>query len=310
MRPILFDIGPVSVSSFGFFLGLGFLVASIMIVRAARHEHWNRERILDVFLATVFVGFLGARLVYIFLHPYEFEGSLARMVQFYRYPGFSFPGVLFGGLLGFFIAGRRSRLPLLLMADAFALAYLAAELFGGVGCFLSGCMVGSITYMPWGIVIPGMIGRRHPIPVYLFLVTLVLLFLLTHIRGRFAWYGTKQSVLKPGLFLFVVLSFLSLRTAVVDFVRDDSVYWFGARLYQLVGLTGFFLAAGIGYQRQERNIGDDLKGLLGTLAHPSEIVSLLFVQPWRSVIVFFRGLELQKKRKNKGWQLFKRFKKS
>lgn len=310
MRPTLFDIGPVSISSFGFFLGLGFLVASIMIVQAARHEHWNRERILDVFLATVFAGFLGARLVYIFLHPFEFEGSFTRMVQFYRYPGFSFPGVLFGGLLGFFIAGRRSRLPLLLMADAFALAYLAAELLGEIGCFLSGCMVGSITYMPWGIVIPGMIGRRHPIPVYLFLLTLVLLFLLTHVRGRFAWYGTKQSVLKPGLFLFVVLVFLSLRTVIVDFVRDDSVYWLGARLYQLVGLAGFLFAVGIGYKQQERKIGDDLKGLFGILSHPRVVVSLFFVQPWRSVVVFFRGLELQKKRKKREWRLFKRFKKS
>lgn len=293
MHPILASFGPITIYTFGFFAALGFTLSTYTVWKIARAREWNEEAIFDTILTVTVAGIIAARVIYIFLHPFEFEGDISRMVLFLRYPGLSFLGGLAGASIVALFWVRRYRLPWKAVLDALAFGALIAHVFGSLGCFFNACMYGTVTYLPWGVVVPGLLGKRHPVSLYFVLFDLaILLFLWRIALGR----------VKPGVttaWFFVLMGVVS---ALIEEWRGDSVYWFGFRAHQLIAALISIPATVVLYRVAGRSLLEDGKKartVFGTLlsgeAYQSLSVRGVFAslsRPWREIVVSLRQWKL------------------
>jgi phosphatidylglycerol:prolipoprotein diacylglycerol transferase len=187
MYPILINLGPLPIHTYGFLIAIGFLVALAVIRRLATDAKMNVDRILDLTFWSLLVGFLGARVLFI----------ITRWQEFFQDPLAIFK-VWQGGLV--FLGGpiatipfivwyvRKFKLPVWKTLDVLTPGLVIAHMFGRFGCLTAGCCYGKPTGTDFGIrLYSDLVDRSlqgiplHPTQIYeatsLFLLFLALLFL-------------------------------------------------------------------------------------------------------------------------------------
>ncbi|MCL5784132.1 MAG: prolipoprotein diacylglyceryl transferase, partial [Patescibacteria group bacterium] len=92
MFPVLFSIGSLSVSSFGIFLALGFLLGLFLIWRLTRAWDLDEEKVLDLILIIFVGGMIFARVFFALENLPYFTSSPLNLIKFSKVPGFSFWG--------------------------------------------------------------------------------------------------------------------------------------------------------------------------------------------------------------------------
>ena len=216
MHPVLLNIGPVTIYTYGFFVFLGIISGFMFSLREARRYKIDANKISDLIFWSIFIGFVFSRVFYI----------LINWEDFLRYPlGFIISGsgfVFYGGLLGgigtclFLI--KKEGLELFKTLDLLSPSLVLAHSLGRIGCFFYGCCYGIPTNSFMGVVFPqdspaGILGRPL-LPVQLissfFLVVIFMILLL--IRDRRAFKG---EVFISYIILYSIFRF------VIEFYRGD-----------------------------------------------------------------------------------------
>ncbi|HHY40957.1 MAG TPA: prolipoprotein diacylglyceryl transferase, partial [Syntrophaceticus sp.] len=72
MRPVLFEIGNLSIYSYGFFVALGIAVATLWMIYQSKKWGKSPDIVLDCVLIAVISGVIGARLFYVFLYEADY----------------------------------------------------------------------------------------------------------------------------------------------------------------------------------------------------------------------------------------------
>jgi phosphatidylglycerol:prolipoprotein diacylglycerol transferase len=215
MRPVLFELGPVSVHSYGVMWALAAMGAWWVL----RHELARRVTRPDaagsLTLAGLLGGMVGARLYYMAEHAGEVSlaGSLSGA-------GFTWYGGVLGGATATLLVARRIGLGVPALLGAAAPALALAYAVGRVGCQLAGDgTYGVASDLPWAMSYPdGEVPtdeRVHPTPVYETLAGLLIFAGLWRLRTRLA-----------GVQLFAVYLVLSgAARFLVEYVRrnDDAL---------------------------------------------------------------------------------------
>ena len=134
MHPILFQIGEVSIYSYGVMISLALLVAALALFREAPREGINPDHVLEAIIVAAIAGLAGARLLYVALNFSSFSGRLLE-IFFARFEGLSFYGAFIGGVLGLLLWVRWRKVDFFKMADLFAPYLALGYAFGRVGCF-------------------------------------------------------------------------------------------------------------------------------------------------------------------------------
>jgi len=205
MKPVLFQIGPFPVSSFGIFLLVAF-VAGILLLRArATRWGWDGGEILDLSLYSIIGGVIGARIGYVLVNLRDFSADWARVLTIWRDAGLTFYGALAGGALIAWLYSRRRGWSFGWLADAatpgLALGYAIAM----IGTLLYGLNYGRAANVPWAVVLFG--EPRHPTQLYLLLAAVVIFAIVhpavdrPHAPGRVFWaflglYGIARAVVE------------------------------------------------------------------------------------------------------------------
>lgn len=213
MRPTLIEIGPVALPSYGLMLLLSFLVALLLVKRAAR-----RFGIAPVFVENlafwIMVGVIvGGRLLFVLFHIQDYRHDLIQVFKIWT-GGMMFFGSFVGALVAAVIYVRRHKVPALLLADIISPSLGLGEFFTRIGCFLNGCCFGIPSNLPWAITFPvnSMPASAypdcalHPTQLYSSLFGLILFFFLQkglprrHHRGElFAIYLIASGVFRFGI---------------------------------------------------------------------------------------------------------------
>jgi phosphatidylglycerol:prolipoprotein diacylglycerol transferase len=238
MRPVLFHIGDFAVPSFWVMAFLAF-VAGFLVVRAeVRRRGLPEELAYDLLLYAYIGGWVGARL---FLIPTAWELFRADPIAFLLSgSGWVWYGGLVGGAVAVAIAARRSRVPLLTVADIVAPALAMGLGIGRIGCQLSGDGdYGVPTDLPWGMSYPhGVVPtteRVHPAPIYEMLASFAIFAFLWHRRTR----------AQPGETVGWYLILAPAARFLIEFVRRNPAWLWGlttAQAYSLaLVLIGFVL---------------------------------------------------------------------
>lgn len=152
MYPVLFEIGGLTITSFGLMMALSFFAGGWVLAAELRRMDQDPEIAWDMVMLAAVGGILGAKLYYMILNwnetaadPWSAITSRAGLVW---YGGFLAAAALIAWRL------HRLKLPVLRFADATAPALALAYAIGRLGCFLVGDDYGRPTDAPWGIAFP------------------------------------------------------------------------------------------------------------------------------------------------------------
>src|SRR5712692_7309863 len=210
MRPILFQVGPFPISSFGLFLILAFLVGIVMVRRRAATLGINPDQMIDISLYMIIGGIVGGRLGYVVSNLGTFAQEPLRIITIWQDSGLVFYGALLGGALVAFWHARARQIPLLRFLDIFAPALALGYAVAMIGALLHGLFLGRPTTVPWAVQIS--FEQRHPTAVYLLFASLGTYIVLWAQERRTAAAGTL-------IFLWLLLHAVS--RFVVEFFVDS-----------------------------------------------------------------------------------------
>jgi phosphatidylglycerol---prolipoprotein diacylglyceryl transferase len=222
IRPVLFTIGNIEVSSYSFFVALGFFAGVGVYIYEAKRKKDTSEKTLYIAIGSIAGGILGAKLLdWIINIDFIFKNisSIDFLIS-----GRTIIGGLIGGYIGANLAkkytGIKSR-----KGNLFAPGIALGVAIGRIGCFLSGCCYGKECNLPWGVDFGDKISR-HPTQLY------ESIFML----GMFIWlqFIKNKKTLQPGqLFTNLMLAYFSFRFF-IEFIRDEKIALIGFTYFQFI----------------------------------------------------------------------------
>lgn len=228
MYPIIFEIGPLKVYSYGLMIAVAFLVCIFLARKDAPHYNLDPDKIYDLSFFILVSGIIGGRVLYVSLNlPYYLENPLEIIML--HHGGLVWFGAFSLALISGVIFLKKNDLPTLKTLD-FLSPYIAlGQAIGRIGCFLNGCCYGRPA--KWGIYFP--VHEEKLIPTQLLSSLYLLIIFLTLIALR------KKS-LKSGLIFFLYLTLYSTGRFIIEFLRADSPRsFFGLTIFQLISILLF-----------------------------------------------------------------------
>lgn len=150
MHPVLIEIGPITIYSYGFFVASAFLLALAVSTWQAKKKRLNYSLVPDLGFYLILGAIAGARILYILIRPYYFWEHPLYIIQFWK------GGLVFlGGAIGATVVGilylNYKRQPFWSWADALSPGVAAGQALGRVGCLMAGCCYGKPCSLPWAI---------------------------------------------------------------------------------------------------------------------------------------------------------------
>lgn len=160
MYPILFELGPLTIRSYGVMLALSFLSGIYLALKRSETRNLNPNQMMNLCLLIIVFSIIGARLMYVIPHWDEFKATPLDVISpFQSTGGIGLTGLtMYGGFIGALVASllylKRHRIPVLRACDAFAPSIAMGIGLTRIGCFLNGCCFGMLTDLPWGVAFP------------------------------------------------------------------------------------------------------------------------------------------------------------
>lgn len=159
MLPFVADI-----STYFLTISFGVTLSVLWFIRLAEDRHLARVVAIDISLAVLIGGFLGARLMHIFYEdPAIYKAEPILVLQVWN-GGFVFLGGVIGAFLSTAVMCRIKGEPFWFWADVATLPISLSYMIGRLGCFLNGCCYGKPAEVPWAIAMNG--ADRHPTQLY------------------------------------------------------------------------------------------------------------------------------------------------
>ncbi len=242
MYPIFVRIGPLEIRYYGLMYVIAFVLGYFVVRAVSRRTNLSlkSEDVLDIFLVTIPLGVVFARLYYV-AFQWEFYRANPWEIPAVWHGGLAIHGGLLGGLLGLVISSRWKKVPFWALADAAVPALALGQVLGRIGNFLNGDAFGTPTALPWGIVFPlnspaGMAypGQPlHPAMLYEALGNFLIFLILWRLSRRPARPGFLAAL------YFVLYGFVRFPC---EFVRGDAL-WLGpfraAQVISVLLIVGF-----------------------------------------------------------------------
>jgi len=234
MHPILFQIGSLTIYSYGVTIALAVIVCAWALSADAKRHQIKPDVIYDLMFWTVAWGIIGARIFYVFLTWDYFSQNLLEIVML-QHGGLAWQGGFIGGSTAGVLFVRHKKLPLRLTLDLVAPYIALGQSIGRIGCFLNGCCYGKP--VEWGVYFPSFEARLHPTQLYETGGLLAAFLILKYAQ-------TKSH--RAGMIFVLYLWLAAIERFVVEFYRaDHDNLWFGLSLFQYIALgifiTGLFL---------------------------------------------------------------------
>ncbi len=249
LRPILWQIGPIRVYSYGFFLALAFLVSTGLTARRAKAQGIEPDHVVDLALVSCIASLIGARLGFVLLELPYYRLHPMEIIRFGE-GGLSFHGGLILGVgVGIWFCLRRG-IDAWKMIDLVAPAVALGTGIARIGCLLNGCCYGYVTDLPMGMPVAlGDPSLRHPTQIYEGVLDIALFFYL---------YTQRNHDRFPGYLGFVYVILYSVLRTIVEIFRE-SRYLFGpikiAQAFSLLLIISASIAIHVldhGYQKKKQ----------------------------------------------------------
>lgn len=149
MIPVLVEIGPIKIYSYGLMLGIGFLLGSYILSLEFRRKGINPNLASNITILALIFGIAGAKMLYLIENWSAFVQDPLDMA--FSAGGLTWYGGFFVGLVAVVLYVRAKKIPILRFLDALGIALLLAYGVGRLGCHFAGDGdYGFPTELPWG----------------------------------------------------------------------------------------------------------------------------------------------------------------
>src|SRR5215510_3719563 len=150
MYPRLFELGPLTLYTYGVLLAAAYLVGLRLAMVRAKAQGLDANRVLDLGIYIIISALVGAKLLLLITDFRTFRADPKELLTLARSGGVFYGGLILAvGVALWYI--RRVGLPLWTTCDVFAPGIALGHVVGRFGCFFAGCCYGKPTSMPWGI---------------------------------------------------------------------------------------------------------------------------------------------------------------
>ncbi len=238
MYPFI-HIGPITLGTYGIFVAIGLIAAFVVVSADVRRRALNADPNIIVGLTGI-AGLVGARLYHLMESPRDFFANPVPLL--FSTMGFAWFGSVIAGLITLILIARHYKIGALLMLDIASPAAALGYGIGRIGCLISGDGdYGIPTSLPWGMSFPNGIvpttERVHPTPIYEFLASLVIFWILWKLGAR--WLRLESVV--DGKVFAAYLLLTGVARFLVEFIRLNPRSFFGMTNAQTASLAGMLL---------------------------------------------------------------------
>ena len=150
MYPELFNIGPITVYTYGVLLAASYLLGLRLAMSRAKARGLDASRVLDLGIYIIIAALVGAKLLLLVVDFDQFRRSPAELLTLARSGGVFYGGLILAVLVAFWYIYRH-RLPFWTTCDVFAPGIALGHAIGRFGCLFAGCCYGRETSVPWAI---------------------------------------------------------------------------------------------------------------------------------------------------------------
>lgn len=222
MHPVLLDLGPATVYTYGVLLAAAYLLGLKLAMVRARARGLDQTRVLDLGIYIIISALVGAKLLMVIVDFRSFVANPSELITLARSGG-----VFYGGLITAVIVAlwyiRRIGLPLWTTCDVFAPGIALGHVIGRMGCFFAGCCWGRPTTVPWAITFTDQYAATnvgtplnvplHPTQLYEAGAEGIILALLLATEHKGRPY--------PGRTFWLYMLLYAVTRFVIEFYRDD-----------------------------------------------------------------------------------------
>ena len=150
MYPRLFEIGPITLYTYGVLLAAAYLVGLKLAMVRAKARDLDANRVLDLGIYIIISALVGAKLLLLVTDFRMFRADPRELLTLARSGGVFYGGLILAVAVALWYI-RRVGLPLWTTCDVFAPGIALGHVVGRFGCFFAGCCYGKPTTKPWGI---------------------------------------------------------------------------------------------------------------------------------------------------------------
>jgi len=219
MYPRLFELGPISIFTYGVLLAAAYLVGLQFAVVRARTKGLDSNRVMDLGIVIILSALIGAKLLLVVV---DFENFLKSPISLIRAGGVFYGGLILSAVTAMWFI-RRYKLPLWVTCDAFAPGIVLGQAIGRIGCLMAGCCYGKAAELPWSITFTSPLAAAnvgtplgislHPTQLYESAASLLILLVLLLVERRHASF--------PGRTFWTYLLLYPFARFFIEFYRGD-----------------------------------------------------------------------------------------
>ena len=152
MHPILVQLGPITIYTYGVLVAAGVLLGLWYARRQAPRAGLDPEKVWNLGIYMVLVALLLAK-VWLVFSSWDYYRQNPR--EIFSIATFQSGGTFYGGILGAILTivlyTYFQKMPVIPVLDTFAAAIPLGHAIGRLGCFAAGCCYGKPTNVPWAI---------------------------------------------------------------------------------------------------------------------------------------------------------------
>src|SRR3954454_10455959 len=195
MYPKLFELGAITVYTYGVLLAAAYLLGLKLAMVRAKARGLDANRVLDLGIYIIISALIGAKLLLLITDFRSFTANPSELLTLARSGGVFYGGLILAVIVAL-LYSRKVGLPLWTTTDVFAPGIALGHVVGRFGCLFAGCCFGKPTSVPWAITFTDPFAAAnvgtplgvplHPTQIYEAGAELVILLLLlgTERKGR------------------------------------------------------------------------------------------------------------------------------
>jgi phosphatidylglycerol---prolipoprotein diacylglyceryl transferase len=249
MHPILFQLGPLTIYTYGVLVATGVMLTLWIARRQAPRAGLDPVKVWNVGIYGILAALLGAKL-WLIASEWDYYSHNPRQIfsSATLASGGTFYGGLAGAILTLVLYAYFQKMPALPLMDTYAAAFPVGHAIGRLGCFAAGCCFGKPTTLPWGVTFTSPDAARlsgtplgvplHPTQLYESGAEFLNFILLLWLGGRQRFKGQLTGA-------YMIL--YGIERGTIEFFRNDpdrTMLFHGAFSLMQIVSVGLILAGG------------------------------------------------------------------
>jgi len=217
VHPILFEVGSITIYSYGCFIALGAILGLIYMTRQGKEQFGTTyDQSNSLFIYIVVAAYAGGKVFFFFENPTYYAQHMGKL--------FSGNGFVFFGSLLFAIPTmlwffKRNSIPTLPMLDVMAIVTCIVHGLGRIGCFMSGCCHGKPTDSFLSVIFTNPVCQAEPLNTPLHPTQLYESAFIFTLMAFLLWYKNRKKF-DGQLFLIYLIAYSTGRSF-LEILRGD-----------------------------------------------------------------------------------------